>query len=254
MSVLFVTGAVRNSGLAIAEKFAREGFDIALSSRNGEEAKKTAKRITETYGVRARGYALDLTDPKDIERVFSSIKADLGRLDTFVANSANLGLDMGILNSTPEDFEAVMSVNLRGTFFCCQQAARIMKEQGGGAIVLISSVHSKACIPGRCLYSMSKGALNTLATSIAIEMGAYHVRANSLLAGAIRTDRWDGLTDDQVAARRRNWPVGIESTGEDIANAAFYLGSDLSRTVSGTELAVDSGILASLLGFNGGKN
>ncbi|MBQ8439142.1 MAG: SDR family oxidoreductase, partial [Clostridia bacterium] len=155
MSVLFVTGAVRNSGLAIAEKFAGEGFDIALSSRDGEAAEKAAKRISEAYGVRSRGYALDLTDPKDIERVFTSIKADLGRLDTFVANSANLGLDMGILNSTPEDFEAVMSVNLRGTFFCCQQAARIMKEQGGGAIVLISSVHSKACIPGRCLYSMS---------------------------------------------------------------------------------------------------
>lgn len=254
MSVMFVTGAVKNSGLAIAEKFAKEGFDVAISSRNGEEAEKTAERLAKTYGVRARGYALDLTDPKDVERVFGRIKADLGRLDTFIANSANLGLDMGILNSTPEDFEAVMNVNLRGTFFCCQQAARMMKEQGGGAIVLISSVHSKACIRGRCLYSVSKGALNTLAKAIAIELGEDHVRANSLLAGAIRTDRWDDLDDGQIAARRRNWPVGVESTGEDIANAAFYLGSDLSRTVSGTELAVDSGILASLLGFNGGQH
>ena len=64
---------------------------------------------------------------------------------------------------------------------------------------------------------------------------------------------WDGISEEEAAARRRNWPLGIESTGEDIANAAFYLGTDLSRTVSGSELTVDSGISASLLGFNGGK-
>ena len=253
MSVIFVTGATKNTGLAIAKKFAAEGFDVAISSRRGENAEQVANRLANEYGIRAKGYSMELEDTGDIRRVFDSIFADFGRLDTFVANAAHLGVGLGLLTSTPEDFDAVLSVNLKGTFFCCQNAANIMKKNGGGSIVLISSVHADACIPDRCLYSISKGGINTLAKAIAIELGPHNIRANSLVAGAIKTDRWEDMTDEQVAARRRNWPLGIESTGEDIANAAFYLGTDLSRTVTGTELVVDSGVSASLLGFNGGK-
>ncbi len=253
MSVAFITGAVKNTGFAIAQKFAAEGFDVVISSRQGEDAQKMANTLIKDYGVRAKGYSMELNDTGNIRRVFDSIRTDFGRLDTFVANAAHLGVGFGLLTSTPEDFDAVLDVNLKGTFFCCQNAANIMKENGGGAIVLISSVHADACIPDRCLYSISKGALNTLAKSIAVELGPHNIRANSLVAGAIKTDRWDDMTDEQIAARRRNWPLGIESTGEDIANAAFYLGTDLSRTVTGAELAVDSGVSASLLGFNGGK-
>ena len=84
---------------------------------------------------------------------------------------------------------------------------------------------------------------------MAIELAQYHIRANCIIAGAIRTDRWDGQTPEQEAKRRANWPLGIESTGEDIANGVFYLGTDLSKTVTGTELTVDSGISISLLPY-----
>ena len=79
------------------------------------------------------------------------------------------------------------------------------------------------------------------------------MRANAIIAGAIKTDRWDSFTDEQIAKRRENWPLGLESTGEDIANGAYYLGTDLSKTVTGTELTIDSGVLVSLLPFKGGK-
>lgn len=253
MSVVFITGATKNSGLATAEKFAKNGFDVALSSRRLDDAEKTAKYLAETYKIKAKGYALDLTDPSDIERVFKDIKLEFGRLDTFVANSANLGVGLGILNSTPDDFDSVVDVNLKGTFFCTQQAGLIMKEQGGGAIVYISSVHSKACIQDRGVYSISKGGVNTLATAVTIDLGKYNIRANTIIAGAIKTERWESFTEEQVALKRKNWPLGLESTGEDIANAAYYLGTDLSKTVSGTELAVDSGILCCLLAYNGGN-
>ena len=128
-----------------------------------------------------------------------------------------------------------------------------MKEYGKGSIVIMSSVHSHACIWGRSLYTASKGALNALARSMAIELGVYGIRTNCIIAGAIKTERWDGLTEDQIAKKRANWPVGLESTGEDIANGVFYLGTDLSKTVSGTELTIDSGVLVSLLPYNGGK-
>ena len=254
MGVVFITGATKNTGLAIAEKFASEGFEVAISSRRGYDAEFTAQELGEKYNIKARGYALDLSDCNDIKRVFEKIKNEFGRLDVFVANSANLGVDYDMLSVTEDDYDDLMNVNLKGTYFCCQQAALIMKEHGKGSIVIMSSVHSHACIWGRSLYTASKGALNALARSMAIELGVYGIRTNCIIAGAIKTERWDGLTEDQIAKKRANWPVGIESTGEDIANGVFYLGTDLSKTVSGVELTIDSGVLVSLLPYNGGKH
>lgn len=254
MSVVFITGATKNTGYAIAEKFAAEGFETAVSSRRQSDADKAAAELSAKYGVKTAGYALDLTDTNDIERVFSEVKKDFGRLDTFIANSADLGVGSDFLSVTPEDFDELMNVNLKGTYFCCQKAALIMKNIGGGSVVIISSVHSHECIFGRSLYSASKGGLNALARAMAIELGPYKIRTNCIIAGAIKTDRWNGLTDEQTAAKRANWPLGMESTGEDIANGAYYLGTELSKTVTGTELTIDSGVLVSLLPFNGGKH
>lgn len=254
MSLVFITGATKNTGYAIAEKFASNGFDVAISSRHIADAERAALELTAKYGIKSIGYALDLADVADIKRVFGTIKKDFGMLDTFVANSANLGVDYDMLSVTEEDYNSLMDVNLKGTYFCCQQAALIMKEQGGGSIVIMGSVHCKECIWGRSLYTASKGGLNSLAKSMAIELGVYNIRTNYIVAGAIKTERWDDLTAEQISKKRANWPIGLESTGEDIANGVFYLGTDLSKTVTGTDLTIDSGILVSLLPFNGGKH
>lgn len=249
MPTVFITGATKNSGFAIAEKFASEGYDVAISSRSKESAEIAAAKIQDKYKVTARGYAMDLMNVEDIRLVFARLKEDFGRLDTFVANSADLGIGIDILSATEERYDALMDTNVKGNYFACQEAAMIMMKQGGGAIVIIGSVHCKSCVGERSLYSISKGALSTLVRSMAVELGMYNIRANCLLAGAIRTDRWEGISAEEEARRRANWPLGIESNGEDIANGAFYLGSDLSRTVTGTDLVIDSGILASLLPY-----
>lgn len=254
MSTVFVTGAAKNTGYAIAEKFASQGFDVAISTREQATSDKVAKELSDIYGVKAKGYVLDIRYVDKIKEVFEEIKRDFGRLDTFVANSAVLGVDYELLNVSEDDFDDLMDTNLKGTYFCCQCAAKIMKDVGGGSIVIISSVHSHETIWGRSLYTVSKGGLNALAKAIAIELGVYKIRANAIICGAIKTDRWNGLTDEQIAQKRANWPIGLESTGEDIANGAYYLGTDLSKTVTGTELTIDSGILVSLLPFNGGKH
>lgn len=253
MPTVFITGATKNTGLAIAEKFASEGYDVAISSRDEKEAEIAAEALAKKYNVKVKGYELSLCDVANIKSVFSSIKQDFGSLDTFVANAANLGVDMDVLEIDEDEYDSVLDVNLKGSFFCAQQAAKIMKEKSGGAIVFLSSVHSKQCIFGRSMYTASKGGINALSRSLAIELAHYGIRSNSLIAGAIRTERWDSLTDEQIAARRANWPVGVESTGEDIANGVFYLGTDLSKTVTGTELTIDSGILISLLPFKEGN-
>lgn len=252
MPVCFITGATKNTGYAIAEKFAAAGYAISISSRRAADAQEAAQKLGEKYGVKARGYGLDLTSVSDICRVFQEIKADFGRLDTFVANSANLGVGNQLLTATEQEYDDLMNVNLKGNYFCCQQAALLMRQNGGGAMVFISSVHSKKPA-NRSLYSTSKAGINALASSAALELAHLNIRVNALLAGAIRTERWDDLTEAEIAERRKNWPLGIESTGEDIANGVFYLGTDLSRTVTGTELTIDSGVLLNLLPYNGGR-
>ena len=250
MPTVLITAGAKNTGFAIAEKFAENGYDVAITSRSSEEIAKAAAAIREKYGVKVKGYTMELTDVAGIRAVFAEIKADFGRLDTFVANAANLGVGNDFLDIDEDEYESVVDVNLKGSFFSAQEAARIMKEQeNGGAIVFMSSVHSHQCIFGRSLYSASKGGINILMRAMAIELAQYHIRANCIIAGAIRTDRWDGQTPEQEAKRRANWPLGIESTGEDIANGVFYLGTDLSKTVTGTELTVDSGISISLLPY-----
>ncbi len=254
MPAVFITGAAKNTGLAIARKFAKEGFNVAISTREASEAEKVAKELSEEFNIKSKGYVLELSNVRQIESVFAEITHDFGRLDTFVANAAALGVDSDMLKVTEEEYNSVIDVNLKGTFFCCKEAAKIMKDNGGGSIVMISSVHSHEAIWGRSLYSASKGALNALARCIAIELGSYNIRANAIIAGAIKTERWNRLNEEQIAAKRKNWPIGLESTGQDIANGVYYLGTDLSRTVTGTELTIDSGVLISLLPFNGGKH
>lgn len=249
--VVFVTGGGQNTGLAIVEKFASQGYDIALSTRDQLSADKTAKQITEKYGVFCKGYKLELTDMNDINNVFDDIDKSFGRLDVFVANSANLGMGQNILTITEEDFDAVVGANLKGNFFCAQRAAKIMLKKKTGAIVFIGSVHSKAAIRGRSMYAASKGGLRSLVNNMAYELGEYGIRVNSVAPGAIRTNRWDALTDEEIEKKRSKWPLGIESSGEDVANAVFYIASDLAKTVTGTELCIDSGVSTCLLSYEG---
>ena len=247
--VVFITAATINTGLAIAEKFASEGYDEAVSSQRIEDAERTATYLKEKYSIKSVGYGLQLANVENIKDVFSKIKNDFGQLDVFVANAANLGIDMDFLSVDEDEYTQVVDCNLKGNFFCAQQAALLMKENKKGSIVFISSVHSHQCIFGRSLYTATKGGINALMRALAIELAQYNIRSNCIIAGAIKTNRWDNLSEEQALANRANWPLGLESTGDDIANGVFYLGTDLSKTVTGTELTIDSGILVSLFPY-----
>ena len=253
MKTVFITGAAKNTGLAIANYFASKGYQVAISSRNLENAEKTATELSKLFGIKAKGYALSLKDVEEIRQVFRAIKEDFGGLDVFVGNSADLGVGQEVLTVTEEEFDSVMNVNVKGHYFCCQQAALLMKEKRNGSIVLIGSVHYKGAVRGRGLYAASKGAMATMVRSLAYELAEYGIRVNQVVAGAIRTDRWDYLTEEEMTMRRANWPLGIESTGEDIAKGVYYLASENSGTVTGTDLTIDSGVLTCLLKYDGGS-
>lgn len=254
MKNILITGATANTGFAIARHFAKNGWGVGITSRDDSSAKEAAKKIAEEFSVPSKGYGLELSSAEKIKAVFDEFERDFGTLDTFVANAANLGVDFGLMNTSEEDFYAITDVNIKGTFFCCQAAAEIMKRQGGGAIVTIGSVQALGAVRGRTVYSMTKAAISALVKNMAFELGEYGIRANNVVAGAIHSKRWDVLSEEVKAARRSRYPIGRESTEEEIANGVFYLGTDLSSSTTGTDLVIDSGISVCLLPYSKAEN
>jgi NAD(P)-dependent dehydrogenase (short-subunit alcohol dehydrogenase family) len=249
--VVFITGATKNTGYAIAEKFACEKYNVCISSRDQESAAIAAEKLGKNYPeIKTVGYKMDPADPREIATVFDKINSEFGRLDSLIANAANLGVGLNILNTLPEEYDAVMDANAKGYFFCSQAAARIMMKQGGGSIVLIGSVHAHGAVPGRVVYAASKGAVSSMCRCIAVELSKYNIRCNSLNAGAIWSERWEKQSAAETAERRARWPLGKESSPQDIAKAVYFLASDQSPTVTGTELVVDSGISICLLPYD----
>ena len=250
---VLITGGTRNTGFVIAKTFAQNGYRLHITGRKIEEVKAAAEKIKAEYpDVTVFAYSLEMSDVSDINRVFSEIKENAGKLDVFVANAAHLGIDLDIYNTTEEDFDAVMNVNVKGNFFCCQNVAKLMKENGG-RIVFLSSVQSKGVVEGRTVYSTSKGALNMLAKNLAYDLAPYNIRCNTLVVGAIHSDRWDVLDEETTKKRRSAYPAGRESYAEEVANTVLYFAKDCPDTVTGTELTIDSGVLLSILPYRDRK-
>ena len=250
MKTIFITGGTENTGYAIAECYAKNGYNVAISSRNCERAENAAKTIEDKYNIKPKGYAMDMSDIENIRSTFDLVANDFGTIDVFVANSANLGVDVGLLGTEEKQFDDIVNINAKGTFFCCQAAAEIMKKNGGGSIVTMGSVQALGAVRGRTVYSMTKAAISAMVKNMAYELGEYNIRVNNLVAGAIHSKRWDVLTEDVKALRRSRYPLGRESTEEEIANAVYFLGSELSASMTGTDMVVDSGVTTCLLPYS----
>lgn len=249
--VILITGATRNIGYAVAERFAKEGYNVAITSRKKDAAEKSAMEIEKKYPeISAKGYSMETNKIDSIRAVFADIKENFGRLDVFVPNATDPGYNQSILSTTPEQFDFVMSCNAKGYFFCCQEAAKLMIERKKGSIVAIGSVHSKGAIPNRITYAMSKGAIDVMVRNMCYELGKFGIRSNVIIVGATFNDRWEGMTEEDYAKKRANWPVGMESYPEDIANAVYFAGSDMSKTMSGASLLIDSGVMSCMLSYD----
>jgi len=249
--VAFITGATKNTGFAIARRFAGEGYNVCISGRDSSRVEGAVADLrTEYPDVSIEGFPTAINSIDSIRGTFKKINEQFSRLDVFVPNAAALGLNQSILNTTPEGFDEVMEVNLKGYFFTCQEAARIMIRQKSGSIVLIGSVQQKGAIPGRIVYSASKGGIASMMKCMAYELACYGIRVNSVSPGAIWSDRWETQTEEESERRRANYPAGRESTPAEIAAAVFFLASDQSPTIIGTDLLVDSGVSVSILPYN----
>lgn len=248
---IFITGGTVGTGLATAERFAQEGYAVFLTSRSGERAERAAQMIRDTYKVLAKGYALDIGQEQRVADIFCDIDKTGYFVETVVLNSADMGfgtdptIGMDFFTVPTDEFQRVFETNLVWNFMIVRQAALRMRERHKGALVFVSSNTAYRAIPNRSAYCASKGGINAMSRAFAVDLGPYGIRSNVVLPGTIKTERWMQMGSRQIVNGTLT-PIGDISDFEDIANAIWYLGSDQSKNVTGTELTVDGGMSCQL--------
>jgi 3-oxoacyl-[acyl-carrier protein] reductase len=252
MSAVFITGAQTGTGYGIAEQFAKNGWDVFITSRRGPDAEKAAQKLAETYGVFAKGYECDIRNEQQVIDIFNDIDTTGKFVETIVLNAANMGFDpkdpaagQDFWTVPVEEFQKVFETNLVWNFTMIRQAAIRMRQQGKGAVVFVSSNTAYRAIPNRAAYSASKGGINALAKALAVDLGPFGIRCNVVLPGTIKTERWVRMGNTQIVNGSLT-PIGDISDFEDVANACWFLGTDLSKNITGTELIVDGGMSCQL--------
>ncbi len=243
-NVVLVTGASRNTGLGIAARFAAEGATVFLNGRTLEKVGTALAALRQRGLKRLIGLVGDISVAADVEEMFRQISAKARRLDVLVNNAVHLGVGPNVLDMELEYFEAVTRVNLVGTFHVSQQAARLMKRRGGGAIVNVGSNVTKRAIRNRSAYLASKGGIDALTLAMAVDLAPHGIRVNMVAPGYIHTDRWATLAAAIARRRRANVPLGREATAEDVAEAVLFLASDQAANITGARLVVDGGCSA----------
>jgi 3-oxoacyl-[acyl-carrier protein] reductase len=241
---VLVAGASRGIGEAAARRFLEEGCRVFICARGAEGLKRTVDELRPLGEV--AGTACDVSDPADVERLVEEAEAFLGGIDV-LANNAGVAWQEPFLEVTLEHWDEVLAINLRGMFLVAQAVARRMMARGrGGAIVNMSSTNAFEGETGYAHYNASKGAINQLTRTMAVELGPHGIRVNALCPGKISTPLQGEAEDPAYTARyeRERIPLGRSGTVEEVAAAYAFLASDEATFITGETLVVDGGQLA----------
>jgi 3-oxoacyl-[acyl-carrier protein] reductase len=245
--VALVTGAGGGLGTAIAKRFAREGAALLCADRDGDRVAATVSAITQSGGT-AHPLRADVADARDCEAQVAETVRRFGRIDIAV-NNAGVALHMLALDTSLEDWERVLRINLTGSFLTAQAAAREMIKQGGGRIIQLGSISGQRGNMGGIAYGASKAAVMHICKVLAVELSGQNIMVNAIAPGPIET----GIST-HGPTRRRGYldriPMHCYGNVDAVANAALYLASDECNWVTGHVLNVDGGYGAAGLAYD----
>lgn len=237
-----ITGGSRGIGQAIVEKFAEHGAQIAFTYVSSDEkAKAIQDSVSEKYGVKVKAYKSDAGDFQAAETLINEVMAEFGQIDILV-NNAGISRDNLLLRVTPEQWNEVLNANLNSVFYLTKQVMRPMMKAKAGTIINMSSIVGLQGNAGQASYSASKAGIIGFSKTVARELGSRNIRCNVIAPGFIATDMTGSLEGGQAEEWIKNIPLQKVGQGEDIANAALFLASDMSSYMTGQVMSVCGGL------------
>ena len=237
-----ITGATRGIGKQIAITLAKQGYNIALNYRKENEELENTKKEIEKIGVQILAVKGDVANFEDCENFVKQVIERFGQIDVLV-NNAGITKDSLLLRMTPEDFEKVININLRGTFNVTKSIVPYMMKKRTGKIVNISSVVGVSGNAGQCNYAASKAGIIGFTKSIAKELASRNILANCVAPGFIDTDMTSVLSENVKESINAQIPLKRMGRSEEIANSVYFLAGEENTYITGQVLNVDGGML-----------
>lgn len=240
--VAIVTGASRGIGKAIAQQFIAQGAKVAFTYRSSSEAAAALEQELSAGGGTVKGFQSDAASMTDAERLAGEVVEAFGTVD-IVINNAGITDDTLLMRMTEEQWDRVISVNLKSCFNLTKAVMRTMLKARSGSIVNISSVVGVQGNAGQANYAASKAGILGFTKSVALELGSRNIRCNAIAPGFIETEMTAKLDADTVQGWRDAIPLKRGGTPEDVANLCVFLASDMSAYITGQTLNVDGGMI-----------
>ena len=239
--IAIVTGASRGIGRAIALRLSHDGAAVAINYVNNAAGAEEVKAEIKTAGGDAIALQADVSKPADIQRLFDQAIEHFGRFDILV-NNAGIRISKDVADIDEAEYDRLFAINVKGTFFACQQAARRLSE--GGRIINISSAVTRMMLPGYSIYAASKGAVDQITRVLAKELGERKITVNAVAPGPVDTELFrDGKSDEQIQQMAQMAALGRIGQVEDIADAVAFLASDNARWITGQCIHVNGGFV-----------
>ena len=241
MKVAVVTGASRGIGKACALRLAKDGYAVVVNYAHSDEEAKAVLAAIEAEGGTGMLYRADVSDLEEVKTMMREVARTYGQIDVLV-NNAGIVRDEYLLMLTPETLDRCMDLNVKGYLYCAQQAVLKMFRKKSGVIINMSSVSGILALPGQCVYSATKGAVNSMTQTMAKELAPYGIRVNAVAPGFIETEMLDALPEEKKKEYLDAIPMHRLGRVEDVAGIVSMLASDTCAYMTGQILTVDGGI------------